>query len=62
MNFAEAIKAVNSEHRWNVLKRRIEAYKMQALTMDKNPAHDTCVYFLREMERIEKAYPYKGEK
>ena len=52
----------NSEYRWDRLKRFIEAYKMLTLTMDKNPAHDTCIYFLREMERLENAYPHKEEK
>ena len=50
------------ESRWRKLKRFVEAYKMLTLTMDKNPAHDTCIYFLLEMERLEKAYSDKGEK
>jgi len=42
--------------RWEKLKRQIEAYKQLTLTMNKNPAHDTCRYFLQIMERLEKTY------
>lgn len=51
----------NAKLRWEELKRQIESHKQLTLTMNKNPAYDTCIYFLQMMERLEKRYPYKEE-
>ena len=52
----------NSEIRWEKLKRQIESYKQLTLTMERNDKHDTCIYFLQNMERLETHYPDMVEK